>query len=273
MKTLSTIVITAVLLGIFAFSFTTKQQIEWETNVETKELPVMNNVAFKRGEKLSFKLYYGVVDAAVATLSVTEENLQFGGRSTFHVVGLGTTNGVTDWLFKVRDRYESYIDEKALIPWMFVRRIDEGGFKCNQDYIFNPYNKVVKTADNKVFDVTPNIQDMVSAFYHARNLDFSQAKAGDVYSIDCFVDNEIFPVKIKFIGRETIKTDIGKFKCLKFRPLIQKGRVFKHEEDLNMWISDDKNHIPIKAKANILIGSVQVELTDYKGLANPIAKL
>jgi hypothetical protein len=273
MKTFATITTAAAITALFALSFTTTETIETENNVETKELPIVNNVAFKRGEKLSFRLHYGLIDAAVATLTVTDENLQFGGRSTFHVVGLGSSNGISDWFFKVRDRYESYIDEKALVPWMFVRRIDEGGYKCNQDYVFNPFNKKVKTSSNKTFDVTPNIQDMISAFYHARNLDLSQAKAGDVYSVDCFVDDEIFPVKIKFVGRETIKTDLGKFKCLKFRPLIQKGRIFKHEEDLNIWISDDKNHIPVKAKADILFGSIQVELTDYSGLANPAAKL
>jgi len=263
------------ILGVAGLSFQGKNNFPdfVDDNAEAKELPAATNIAFKRGEKLSFRLSYGFIDAAVATLAVTDENLEFGNRSTFHVVGIGSSSGVSDWFFKVRDRYESYIDEKALVPWMFIRRVDEGGYKFSQDYVFNHYNNKVKTDKDKVFDVTPNIQDMISAFYNARNLDLSQAKAGDTYTVDCFLDEKIFPIKIKFVGRENVKNDLGTFKCLKFRPIVQKGRIFKHEEDLNIWISDDANHIPIKGQANILFGSVKVELTDYSGLANPVAKI
>jgi hypothetical protein len=114
---------------------------------------------------------------------------------------------------------------------------------------------------------------MLSAFYHARNLDLSGAKPGETYTINCFMDKEVWPLKIKFIGRETIKTSLGTFKCLKFRPIVQKGRVFKHEEDLNVWITDDKNHIPIQGQANILVGSVKMDLISYSGLANPVSKV
>ena len=263
------------ILGVAGLSFQGKNNFSdfSDDNAEAKELPAATNIAFKRGEKLSFRLSYGFIDAAVATLAVTDENLEFGKRSTFHVVGIGSSSGVSDWFFRVRDRYESYIDEKALVPWMFIRRVDEGGYKFSQDYVFNHYSNKVKTEKDKVFDVTPNIQDMISAFYNARNLDLSQAKAGDTYTVDCFLDEKIFPIKIKFVGRENVKNDLGTFKCLKFRPIVQKGRIFKHEEDLNIWISDDANHIPIKGQADILFGSVKVELTDYTGLANPIAKI
>jgi hypothetical protein len=261
--------------GIAGLSFQSKNTFSdfSDDTVEAKELPIATNAAFKRGEKLSFRLSYGFIDAAVASLTVTDENLEFGNRSTFHVVGLGSSSGMSDWFFKVRDRYESYIDEKAMVPWMFIRRVDEGGYKFSQDYVFNQYTNKVKTEKEKVFDVTPNIQDMISAFYNARNLDLSQAKAGDIFTVDCFLDEKIFPIKIKFVGRENVKNDLGTFKCLKFRPIVQKGRIFKHEEDLNIWISDDANHIPVKGQANILFGSIKVELTDYSGLANPLAKI
>jgi Protein of unknown function (DUF3108) len=264
----------ATLLLIGGISFKNKFQapaIEMAT--PELNLPTVKNTAFKRGEKLTFRLHYGLVEAGKVTLNITDENLKFGQRNTLHVVGLGTSQGVSDWFFKVRDRYETYIDEDAIVPWMFIRRVDEGGYKFQQDYVFNHYQNKVKTDTNKSFDITPNMQDMISAFYRGRTLDFSQAKVGSVYNIDCFLDEEIFPVKIKFIGRETVKIKLGSFKCLKFRPLVQKGRVFKHEEDLNIWISDDGNHIPIKGKADILFGSVQIELTDYAGLANPISKV
>ncbi|MGB3946768.1 MAG: DUF3108 domain-containing protein [Bacteroidia bacterium] len=275
MKKLAIIGSGIILTSIIGFSFKSEKELEFQSEKETpvKDLPVIKNEAFKRGEVLNFKMYYGIIDAGVASLSVTDEAKDFAGRKTFHVVGLGKSQGAFDWFFKVRDRYETYIDEQAIVPWIFIRRISEGSYTCSQDYVFNHFTEKVNTGNNEIFETGPNMQDMLSAFYHARTLDLSGAKPGDVYSINAFVDKEIFPVKIKFIARETITTGIGTFKCLKFRPIIQQGRVFKHEEDLNVWISDDKNHIPILGQADVLVGSVKMELTSYSGLANPISKI
>lgn len=268
---------TALLIG--GLSFQNKREAPEITIPDNKtELTPVKNEAFKRGEKLTFKVRYGFIEAGKVTLDITDENLKFGKRNTLHVVALGTSQGMSDWFFKVRDRYESYIDEEAILPWMFIRRVQEGGYSFQEDYTFNRYTNTVKTqrkkpAKPKNYDVSPDMHDMISAFYKGRTIDFTNAKKGQVYTINCFVDEEAFPIKIKFIGRERIKTKLGKFNCLKFRPIVQKGRVFKNEDDLNVWVSDDKNHVPIKAKANILVGSIQIELSGYSGLANPISKI
>lgn len=276
--TMKKIILFASILGITAIaglSFKSEKPLPVIENYDspTKELPVMNKDAFKRGELLTFRLHYGIMDAGVATLAVTDEVKELGGRKTFHVVGLGSSKGTFDWFFKVRDRYETYIDEKALVPWLFVRRVQEGGYKLSQDYIFNHFSQKVNVGDGQIMNIEPNMQDMLSAFYQARNLDLSNAKPGDIFSLKCFVDKEIWPLQIKFIAREIVNTDAGTFKCLKFRPIIQKGRVFKNEEDLNVWISDDKNHIPVKGQADVLVGSIKMELAAFSGLANPISKV
>lgn len=250
---------------------TIEQLVSSQGTIES--LPNKPNTAFKQGEILSYRLHYGAINAGVAILEVKPELLEVSGRKVMHIVANGYTNGAADWFFKVRDRYETYMDKDAMVPWLFVRRVDEGGFKFSQDYTFNHYTKKVDVGNGEKFDVPPSIQDMVSAFYTARSLDLSNAKPGDLFSLDCFVDKEIWPLKIKFIGRETIKTDIGKYKCLRFRPVVQKGRVFKHEEDLNVWISDDKNHIPMRVQANIIIGSIKMDITDAKNLANPTGEV
>jgi len=260
-------------LGFLSFQNDRREFPQIENDGPVKELPVLKNEAFKRGEMLSFRMHYGIIDAGVATLAVTDEARDLGGRKTFHIIGIGQSQGAFDWFFKVRDRYETYIDEKAIVPWLFIRRIHEGSYSCSQDYIFNNYTEKVNVGNNQIYDSGPNMQDMLSAFYNARTMDLSDAKPGEIYCINAFVDKEIFPVKIKFIARETITTDLGTFKCLKFRPIIQKGRVFKHEEDLNVWISDDKNHIPILGQAQVLVGSIKAELSGYSGLANPVSKV
>lgn len=239
----------------------------------SKELPKKSNEAFKEGEVLSYRLHYGVINAGVAVLEVKPEVLEVSGRKVYHIVGNGYTLSSFDWIFKVRDRYETYMDKDALIPWLFVRRVDEGGYKFSQDYMFNHYVNKVDVGGGEKYDFPEGTQDMISAFYSARSLDFSNAKEGDIFSLNSFMDKEIWPLKIKLVGRETIETDLGKYKALKFRPIVQKGRVFKSEEDLNVWISDDKNHIPLRVQAKILVGSVKLDITNIKNLANPEAKV
>lgn len=236
-------------------------------------LRTFSHSAFKRGEMLKYRMHYGWLDAGEVSIEVKDEAREIGGRKTYHVVGIGESKGTFDFFFKVRDRYESYIDEEALAPWIFIRRVSEGGYIINQDYIFNHYKKKVDIGNNTVFDIPEYCQDMTSAFYYARCLDLDNAKEGDIFTINSFVDKEVFHVKIKFVGRETIKSDVGKIKCLKFHPVLQKGRIFKSEEDLNVWITDDKNHIPVRIQAKLMVGSVKMDLMEYSNLANPIAKV
>lgn len=240
---------------------------------EIAELPKRPNTAFKEGEVLTYRMHYGLINAGVAVLEVKPDLIQVNGRNLYHIVGTGYTTGTTDWFFKVRDRYESYVDKDALIPWLFVRRVDEGGYKFSQDYSFNHYTKKVDIGNNQKYDIPAGVQDMVSAFYTARNLDLSNAKPGDVFSLNCFVDKELWPLQIRYMGKEVIDTDLGKYRCLKFRPIVQKGRVFKKEEDLNVWISDDKNHIPMRVKADILVGSIKMDITSAKNLLNATSKV
>lgn len=269
------VILGLVIIGITCLSFQSNQfdLPFYKQDTLIKELPIIKNEAFKRGEELTFRMRYGFMDAGIATLSITDEAREIGGRKTYHVVGLGTSKGTFDFFYKVRDRYETYVDEKAIVPWVFVRRVSEGGYTIHEDYIFNHFLQKVSTGNGNIYDIQPNMQDMLSAFYYARTMDLSNAKPGDIFTLNCFMDKEIFPLQIKFIARENVKIPLGTFKCLKFRPIVQQGRVFKREEDLNIWLTDDKNHIPVKGQADVLVGSIKIELTSYIGLANPISKV
>jgi hypothetical protein len=239
----------------------------------SKDLPIARNNAFKEGEILTYRLHYGIMDAGIATLEVKPSVLEVSGRKVYHIVGNGYSKGTFDWFYRVRDRYETFLDKDAMVPWMFVRRVDEGGFKFNQDYKFNHYTKKVDVGGGEKYDVPEGIQDMLSAFYAARNLDFSTAKEGEVFTVNSFVDKELWPLKIRYVGKEVIETDIGKYSCLVFRPIVQQGRIFKSEEDMKVWITDDKNHIPLRAQAKILVGSIKMDILSAQNLANPEAKV
>lgn len=240
-------------------------------------LKKINNEAFKYGEFVKYSVYYrslvtGKLYAGEASLEIKETPKVIGGRNTMHIVGLGKTNKFFNWFFKVTDRYETYLDEEALVPWIFIRRVNEGGYKLEQDIMFNHFtNKATDSKKNKVYDVIPGIQDLLSSYYYARTFDFTNSKKGDEFLVNVFLDWELYPMRIKITGRETIKTTIGSFKCVKFMPMLQVGNVFKAEEDLTFWVTDDKNKIVVLAEANILVGSVKIELMDYKNLANEIS--
>ncbi len=234
-------------------------------------LPRISNGAFAPGEVLEYRVHYGFIDAGEARLEVSKEYKDFGGRKCYHVIGTGKSMGAFDWFFKVRDSYESYIDTQALVPWLFIRRVNEGGYIINQNVSFNHFKKTA-TSEKKTIDTPSKVQDLVSSFYYARTIDFSKAVPGDTFVIHTYLDDETFPLTIKFLGREKIKTAKGKFRCIMFRPMLLEGRVFKEKEGMTVWVTDDKNRIPIRAQADILVGSVKMDLKDYQGLANPLAK-
>jgi len=233
--------------------------------------PSTYNKSFQSGEKLRYLISYGFIDAGEATLEVNSTSKKGNNRELVHVKGIGRTLGGFNSVFKVYDVYESYIDKKGVFPWQFVRRVDEGGYLINQDYTFQHDKSKVKTSEGKEFKVPVGIQDMLSSFYYARTLNFKDIKKGAIFEFKCFMDEEIFPLKIKYVEEEVIHIRKGKFKCMKFVPVIQTGRLFKDESDVNFWVTSDDNHIPILVKAKIPVGSIKMHLVEWNGLKNPLS--
>ena len=270
MKILAIALMSLMTIGIAQAN--TKGIYQIQSTASAFEFRKVDNKSFHVGEKLTYRVHYGFIDAGEATLEVKSSDKKVNGRELLHVVGKGRSLGTFNWFFKVQDRYETYLDAEGMFPWMFVRRVYEGGTEINQDYTFFQHKQKVEDG-KKTYDVPNEVQDMISSYYYARTIDFSGAKIGQIFEFNSFVDGEVFPVKIKYLGKENIKIRNGKFACMKFCPVIQTGRIFKNEEDLTVWISDDENKIPLLAKANILVGSIKMEVTDYEGLRNKVAKL
>jgi hypothetical protein len=227
--------------------------------------------AFQDGEWFKFRMSYsGFLTAGNATLSVNETTLD--GKPVYHVVGKGWTTGAIKWFFKVKDRYESYFDKETGVPYRFIRKIDEGGHTKNLEIKFNQNKKeaVVENKKNKTTKTIvteKDVQDMVSAFYYLRNnYDTKSIREGEVVTLNMFFDEENFVFKLKFLGRETLDTEFGKVKTLKFRPYVMAGRVFKEQESLTLWVSADENKIPLKIKADLAVGSLRADLEAFKGL-------
>ena len=230
--------------------------------------------AFDTGEWFRFEMSYsGFFKAGEATLKVN--NGSYNGKPVYHVVGKGWTTGAIKWFFKVEDLYESYFDKEHIRPYRFIRKIDEGGHTKNIEITFDhEQNKAlvnnIKHSRKAEFDTKPNIQDMVSTFYYLRNnLDVDDLNIGDEVFVNMFFDEENYGFKIRYLGSENIKTPFGKVNALKFRPYVMAGRVFKEEESLTLWVSNDQNRIPLRVKADLAVGSLRAELNAFKGLKHP----
>ena len=238
------------------------------TSSTTISFPSTSNKAFQSGEKLKYFISYGFIDAGEAILEVNNTNKKGNNRELLHVKGTGRTLGGFNAFFKVLDTYESYIDKKGIFPWQFVRRVNEGGYTIEQDYTFQHDKYKVKTAEGKEYKIPLAIQDMISSFYYARTLNFNNIKVGDIFEFNCFMDEEVFLLKVKYVGEEDIHIRKGKFNCLKFVPVIQTGRLFEDEDDVNFWVTNDANRIPILVKAKIPVGVIKMHLVDWSGLKN-----
>lgn len=226
--------------------------------------------AFTTGEWFKLRIHYGFVNAGYATLEVKETVRN--NKKVHYVVGKGYTVGMTKFFFKVDDDYQSVFDKETGKPYQFLRKIDEGGYTKHQEGFFNQENNTVLVKDyknktEKTFSTTEEIQDIVSSFYYLRNHPkIDKLAVNEAIVIDMFFDDETTKFKLKYLGNETIKTKFGKINCKIFRPYVQAGRVFKEEESMTVWISNDDNKIPVRVKADLAVGSLKADLDAFKGL-------
>lgn len=234
----------------------------------SQELKDINEPVFKTGEQLSYRFKYGFITGAEGTLRV-EDGGRVDGHPTYHIIADGKTAGTFDFFYKVRNRYESYVDRTTLLPYLYIENRKEGSWKHTDRVKFNQAEgKIV--ANKGTFLTKGKTFDFVSAYYFARGLDISKIKAGDKFELPYFLDDGVYTLSITYVGKEVINSAIGKFRCLKFNPTIIAGRIFKKDSKLYLWITDDGNRIPVKANVGLIVGSVTMELTDAKGLRYPL---
>ncbi|KAB2845987.1 MAG: DUF3108 domain-containing protein [Melioribacteraceae bacterium] len=229
------------------------------------EFRKIKNEAFIVGEKLTFDVKYGFVTAGVAEMAIPKMK-RISGRDAYHVTFQVNSLPSLDHLYRVRDRYETYIDKEGLFPWRFEQHIREGGYKRDFSAFFDQRNGKAKTSEGS-YDIPEYVNDIVSAFYLARTFDYSKLKVGDKFNLQNFYKDKVYPLDVVYKGKETIDVGAGTFDCIIVEPLVQEGGLFKSEGNIIIWLSDDNLKIPIKVKTKVLIGSIDAELTGFEGLA------
>jgi hypothetical protein len=233
----------------------------------------IRNSAFQAGEQSVFKVYYtlGVyIAAGEASFNVSQEN--FNNKPVYHITGEGKTYSFYDSFFRVRDKYETFVDTASLLPVKFLRNVEEGSYRKNENVTFNHQTGTAVTNEG-VYKVPNCVQDVVSAIFYARNIDFNKYKPDDKIPFTMFMDNEKYDLYIRYLGKETIKTKYGKFRAIKFKPLLVKGTIFEGGEKMLVWVSDDANHLPLRVESPISVGSIKVDMMSYRNLRYPLSSL
>jgi len=241
------------------------------------EIRKIHNEAFKPGERLQFRFFYdawltGRVTAGYGITEVKETNKTFYGREVYHLDTEGFSKGIFNWFFKVEDNFDSYIDKESLAPYLLVRRTREGGYEKDDEYHFNQSGNYVVTRTDSII-VPPYIQDFISAVFYSRTINSDTLEKGDVIPINFFLDDSVYTSAIIYEGKQEIEIKLGKFRCLRFKPGMATGEVFSDKYPMTLWVTDDKNHLPVLATSAIVVGNLKAELMEYDGLANPMTSL
>jgi hypothetical protein len=227
------------------------------------------------GEKVSYVIHYGMITGGIASLELIRDTLS--GRNVWYSKALGQTTGVADALFRMKDIYSCYIDPVTALPIKSIRNIREGHYRKYNEVIFDHKTRIDSTI--LFSDLTgkhiapPRLHDIMSCFYYFRkNIlpEYNSFKKGDLFTIMTWFTDTLYPIRLRYVNTEEIRTKVGKIRCLKFNPVTETGRLFKTEEDMSVWFSADKNFLPVKIRIDIFVGSLTIEITSFEGLANKL---
>jgi hypothetical protein len=231
--------------------------------------------AYLPGEKVNYSINYGVVQGGIATLEIVPDT--FKGKEVLHSVLLGKTTGMADAIFKVKDIYESYIEPESELPVLSIRNIREGRYTKYNEVIFDHYSRsdsAILTSDLTGIHITQKgIHDILSCFYYLRNhhlQNYEGLKKGDMITIMTWFTDELYPIRLRYLGTFEIRTKVGRMKCLKFNPVTEVGRLFKTEDDVTFWFTADKNFLPVRIRFEIFVGAFVAEIIGYEGLKYPL---
>lgn len=236
---------------------------------DPRPLRYVPNEAFGFGERLEYDVGYKFITAGTAAFTIGKDPVSIKGRPCFDVRFEVASLKSLDFVYKVRDRYRTLIDVDGIFPWRFEQVIREGGFSKDFSATFDQVGNKAYTTEG-TFDVPPFVHDIVSAFYYVRSVDIRGYKKGDVINLRNFFDRESHELVVRVLGRQQIEVKAGTFKTIVVEPVIKSGSLFKFEGKLILWLSDDERRVPVKVSTKIPIGTIDAELTGYRGLRGPL---
>lgn len=255
------------ILPVILYLFATHQLFSQDTVV---------NHAFKTGEYLKYSVYYssslGNLTAGEAILTVGKWEDKYAGKTkdVYRITGVGNSKGMFNLFYKVRDKFETFVDKQTLLPYAFIRKTREGKYKQDDLIIFDREEDEAVTNSKDVTKIPDDVHDFVSALYFMRTISVGDFDADSMYYINFFLDDSVYISAVKFQGKSDVHTQWGTITCLKIAPMMASGEVFAEKYPMFVYVSDDKNHVPILAESKVIVGSIKMELIEYDGLVNPL---
>ncbi len=228
------------------------------------------NIAFRGGEYLKFDVHWSFVTAGDAYLTVTDT--VFAGRPCHIITFRLESKPFFDIFYRVRDQYRTIIDSQGIFPWRFEQQIREGGFSRDFMAEFDPWEHVAITAAGR-YPIPAYVQDIMSAFYFARTVDYTGFRPGRKIELQNFYKDSTYPLAVKYRGRQRIEVDAGTFDCIIVEPMVSEGGLFKSKGKILLWITDDDRKMPVRVRTEIPIGTAEVNLTEYRGVNGPLRAL
>ncbi|SNC75433.1 Protein of unknown function [Hymenobacter gelipurpurascens] len=235
------------------------------------------NTCFKTGEVLQYRVHYGLINAADATIELSDDVHRVNERPCYRATVTGRTTGSFDYFLRIRDTWRSYIDTTSILPHRFFRNIEEKNYRKNETVDFDHLKDVASVESHKrdknkikrgTFKTPNNVQDIVSGFYFLRTLNYDSRRVGEVIKVQGFFDEEVFNLDVIYKGRETVETKAGVIRAIRLVPKLPDNKLFRGENAVSVYLSDDRNKIPVLIQAELVLGAVKVDMYKYQGLRN-----
>jgi len=254
------------LLSLFTFAHTSERIADRKQSSTIRSLP---NNAFDVGERLVFDINYGFVTAGHAVMVIPGYKY-VGGRKTYEINSYAVSSPAFDNIFKVRDKYSTFLDVEGIFPHRFEQHVHEGNFNKDYDAFFDQDDLTAESNDGTKCKIPKYVNDILSAFYYVRTLDLTQYHKGDKISLENFYDGKTHPLDVMILGMQRIEVEAGTFDCIVVEPMVVEGGLFKNEGSIKLWLTNDANKMPVKVSTRVIVGSIDVMLTKYQGLKNPV---
>ena len=232
------------------------------------QLRVIPNLAFGLGERLVFDVNYGFITAGEATLQVAGTDT-LDGRVCYRIEFRVNSLPSFAWIYRVVDRYVTYIDEETIAPWKFEQHVREGSYSRDFTAAFDQRKHIATTSEG-TYPIPPYVHDILSAFYFARTLDYGPMKPGDQVQMYNFYKDKTYELGVRFLGRQDLDVAAGTFKTVVIEPLVKEGGLIKSEGRIVIWLTDDDRKIPVRVNTKVVIGSIDTELREYAGVRGPV---
>lgn len=231
-------------------------------------LRTVDNEAFGVGERLVFDVNYGFITAGGAVLEIPALD-SIAGRECYRVEFRVNSLPSFSWIYRVEDRYVTYIDDGTIAPWRFEQHIREGSY--SRDFIaeFDQRKNVAKTSEG-TYPIPPYVHDILSAFYYARTINYGPLKTGDQVLLSNFYKDKTYDLAVRVLGRQQLEVAAGTFNTVVIEPLVKEGGLIKSEGRIVVWLTDDDRKIPVRVNTKVVIGSIDTELKEYSGIRGPV---